>query len=702
MKMFSRLKITKRITAVFMLFPAGVTIVAMLMSILSSGNIISTTVASCRKFGRQTTENVGSMILKNCRREFMSLTRLQALNTYTRVASLDRDIDAISSMLQSAAENELNFTNNISLRYNDFFSHFSFGQGVDPQKELTTIYKLSSMRGVFMNLYAKNDSVRLSGFVSSGGVCFRYPWCFFSKGFAPRLTKWYTDAVKAKGTTVWSGPFDISGNGYLVLSASRAVFNSRGGMLGVVFVFLDADQVVSDIMTIRGINGTLAIVDGNGRVMAREKSGVRHFETGDKSNEKIPVVLQNSIRTRTPEIVEYKDNGIEYMTAVAPIQSTNWSIVISVSRQNIIAPVMDTEKNIEKKVALAQNSVMGLIHTQAIIYLGVGAVALLIMSLVAVRLSRRITRPLELLRAGALTIGEGNLESSIEIKTGDELEDLAGTFNNMTVSLRENIAGIKSNLEAEERLKQDLKIAADIQRSLLPNRFPAFPDRREFDLYALMQPALEVGGDFYDFCFVSDDKLYFCVADVSGKGISAAMFMARTRMLMRFEATGGAAPDEMLLNVNNELEKTNSACMFATVFCAVLDVASGDLQYASAGHNPPLLRRHDGDYEYLAIHRALAVGPMVQKTGIYQIQQLKMMPGDQLFVYTDGIVEAENDEAQQYGEERLRDDLNLDREEWPQRLTDNILEKVVKFVDGAPQSDDITILTIKYTGSEKS
>ena len=272
----------------------------------------------------------------------------------------------------------------------------------------------------------------------------------------------------------------------------------------------------------------------------------------------------------------------------------------------------------------------------------------------------------------------------------------------MTASLKTNIADIKRNLELEERLKQDLKIAADIQRSLLPNRFPAFPERREFDLYALMNPAQEVGGDFYDFKFVSKNKLYFCVADVSGKGISAAMFMARTRMLMRFEASAGSPPDKMLLNVNNELERTNSACMFATVFCAILDVVSGELQYASAGHNPPLFKRHDGGYEYMEVHRALAIGPMVQTADTYVNQKLKMMPGDQLFIYTDGIVEAENPEFQQFTEARLKDVLNAGRDAWPQPLSQAVIEQVEKFADGAQQSDDITILSIKYTGTGNS
>ncbi len=698
--MFSRLKISKRITIVFTFFPAVVTLVTMLIFIAGSGRIISTSINSSRQQGRYTMDEIGNMLQKNCLREFLGVVRLQALNTSTRIDTLERDMSAAGTLLQPAAEAELNVDFDQKIDYEDYFSHFLFEPGIEPQNRLRTIKKLWGVRGVFINLYAKNDAIRISGVITQDGVCYRYPWFFSPRDFFMRYSRWYLNAVKAAGKTVWSGPVSIAGQDGTVLVGARAVY-SKKILIGVVFIFLDAEQFISEILTIRGISGNFFFIDRKGQIIAGNRHGDIEHMPPDGSFASHSLITEK-IKKRKPDIVEYTDGGMTYMAALAPIDSTPWSIIIAKPRKDIIAPVTAAEDYIDKKIYAAQASIKKRVDIQAYIYLGIGVFSVILMSMIGVRLSRCITQPLELLRTGALAIGAGDLDTRIEVKTGDELEELADTFNDMTASLKTNIADIKRNLEAEERLKQDLKIAADIQRSLLPNRFPAFPERREFDLYALMNPAQEVGGDFYDFKFVSKNKLYFCVADVSGKGISAAMFMARTRILMRFEASAGSAPDKMLLHVNNELERTNSACMFATVFCAILDVVSGELQYASAGHNPPLLKRHDGEYEYMDIHRALAVGPMVQTADTYVNQKLKMMPGDQLFIYTDGIVEAENPEFQQFTEGRLKDVLNADHDAWPQPLSQAVIEQVEKFADGAPQSDDITILSIKYTGTGNS
>lgn len=701
--MFSKLKISKRITMVFMLFPLFAVAAAFILSAFNIKSVLTDTAEMTRRFGTRASEDVGSLITRNIQRELVALSRMQALTTSIQFESIEKELDAACYMLKLTADNELVVPDTLKVDYDAFFSHFNFAEGVLPSENLKRIRQLESLRGVFMALYAQNDYIRMSGFIAADGVSYRYPWNYVNAKFKPERLDWYKRAVKAGGRMVWSGPYHTDNASLEVLNCARAVYTDKGKLLGVAFVFLDSEKIAVDALNTHGIIGFSLLVGKDGRVIASRETGVRHSLFNEKRKNHAPEEeILAAIRKGESRVFEHNVRGIELLTVTAPLKSTDWSIVISIPKSDILKQVKASEQKVVSDADLMENSIHDKIKAQALIILSAGAVSLVVVLLIALWISSCITNPIEVLNEGASRLGSGDLDTHIDVRTGDELEDLAGTFNQMTIDLRNNIADLEANLAAEERMKQELKIASEIQHSLLPERFPAFPERREFDLYAIMEPAYEVGGDFYDFFFVDSDRLYLCVADVSGKGIPAAMFMARTRMLLRFEAANGSSPDEILLNVNNELEKSNAACMFATVFCAIMDMKTGYLHYASAGHNPPLLCTKDKGFEYLELHKALAIGPMPQKAGVYVTQHLEMSGGDILFIYTDGIVEAENPERKQFGEPRLKEMLNSDRDAWPREMIDDVVGKVHIFAGDARQSDDITALVVKYIGDENN
>ena len=214
---------------------------------------------------------------------------------------------------------------------------------------------------------------------------------------------------------------------------------------------------------------------------------------------------------------------------------------------------------------------------------------LVIVLLVVIVLSRKITAPVLMLREGVTIASTGNLDHLLDIRTGDEIQELADAFNRMTTDLKEHIRNLTETTAAKERIQSELKVATDIQASLLPRLFPAFPDRPEFDIFASMDPAKEVGGDFYDFFFIDDNNLCFLIADVAGKGVPAALYMMVTKTLLKSEGQRLGEPDRMLAYVNNILAADNESCMFATVFCAILNIRTGEVRFANAGHNPPLI-----------------------------------------------------------------------------------------------------------------
>ena len=249
---------------------------------------------------------------------------------------------------------------------------------------------------------------------------------------------------------------------------------------------------------------------------------------------------------------------------------------------------------------------------------------------------------------------------------------------------------------ARQRIETELNVAASLQTAMLPCQFPAFPERRDFDIYATMTPAKEVGGDFYDFYFIDGDHLSFTIADVSGKGVPAALFMARCMALLKTRMLSGQSPAQVLSQVNNELCRNNDG-MFVTVWLGVLELSTGSLIYANAGHEYPLVR-HEGTYRYIRQRPGLVLGGMEDYR--YRDQSLSLSPGDAVFQYTDGVTEATAPDKQLFGSARLLEAVNRGAGLPPQRLLPFLQEEIRAFVGEADQFDDITMVALEYRGPQ--
>ncbi len=251
---------------------------------------------------------------------------------------------------------------------------------------------------------------------------------------------------------------------------------------------------------------------------------------------------------------------------------------------------------------------------------------------------------------------------------------------------------------AKHAIEGELTAAREIQMSIVPKIFPPFPDNPEFQLHAALEPAKEVGGDFYDFFFTDPRHLVALIGDVSGKGVPASLFMAVTKTLLKSKATPGAGPDEILMKVNKELCPGNDSSMFATVFCAVLDIESGAVEYSSAGHNHPLVLYKDQIPRYLDYPGSMALG--VFENTVYSKGGFSLRPDETLILYTDGVTEAMNRKGQFFAEERLTHSVYGAGAETAEEILKRVLAGVKGFAAGAPQSDDITLLALKFKGIE--
>ena len=277
----------------------------------------------------------------------------------------------------------------------------------------------------------------------------------------------------------------------------------------------------------------------------------------------------------------------------------------------------------------------------------------------------------------------------------DVLSFLQSAVNDEEVG--DEVKGIVTMISELDRLDEELKLAGDIQINMLPMNFPAFPDRHEFDLYASMTPAKEVGGDFYDFFLVDEDHLALVIADVSGKGVPAALFMMVSKTMIKNHLLEGLSPTEALEQVNLQLCERNTSMMFVTVWLAVVEISTGRGVACNAGHENPGLRRAGGPFELLQYRHGMFVG--VNKKARFTGREFELHPGDTVFVYTDGVPEANDESGGMFGEDRLVRVLNQHADDEPRALIGAVHEAIRGFVGGAPQFDDTTMLCMKYYGN---
>lgn len=314
---------------------------------------------------------------------------------------------------------------------------------------------------------------------------------------------------------------------------------------------------------------------------------------------------------------------------------------------------------------------------------------------------KQIVVPVEKLTKAARDLTE-NLDKDYtyksDIHTGDELEELSKAFEKMDVELRDYINTNMKITAEKERIGAELDMAAAIQKSQLPGTFPAFPDRKDFDIYASMTPAKTVGGDFYDFFMLDDDHIALVMADVSGKGVPASLFMMIAKLLIMNCVKQGDSPAQALTHVNDQLTENNTVRQFVTVWLAVIDLKTGKGIAANAGHEHPSIKRAGESYELIKYRHS---PPVATLPGLkFKDHEFELHPGDSLFVYTDGVTEATDLSDVLFGEERLLKSLNKDADASPEDVLKNVMDGITEFCGGAEQFDDITMLCFKYFGQE--
>lgn len=369
-------------------------------------------------------------------------------------------------------------------------------------------------------------------------------------------------------------------------------------------------------------------------------------------------------------IVNREDGWLVYV----PIPNSGWSLGVFFPEQEIMAKIFElTRKQI-----------------------GLGLIGFIVLIAIVVAITRSITSPIRQLNQAVRNFSAGSMDDFPEFSGKDEIANLAASYTTMTHEIKVYMEMLKETTAATERIESELRIAHSIQMNLVPKVFPPFPARDDFQLYAVLDPAREVGGDFYDFFLLDEQHLCIVIADVSGKGIPAALFMAVARTLIKSIAEDIASPGGMMERLNNELSKDNDTCMFVTLFCLVVHLPSGQCTFANGGHNLPMLVDHAGNVSKLPQTQGVLIGAMEDM--IFAEATFHLQPGDKLFFYTDGVTEAENRMNAFYGENRLMSELGRLKDLDCSGMLTEMRASIAEFADGAVQSDDITMLAFHYKG----
>ena len=585
-------------------------------------------------------------------------------------------------------------------------------QGVDPSQS-QTLGLVAHMSEIMVAMYESTDTISSVYVATADGnmvLVNDRPGTFIGDDGAVltldiRHRPWYTQAVEA-GELIFTGVEMDAYTSTPMLVCAAPVYD--GGKLVAVVAADIYLTSINDYVAGKASEGSfVCVINGSGQMLFSPKQeGSFRVELAadapdlrESKNQQLAAFVRSAMEANTGLCLVEVDGESYYMCG-APMKTVGWTAVSVVDREITRQPTTALLSNYDRinGEALstyedgAKNSVRTLVVLLSVICLLAIGAALLIAS--------KVVRPIEHMtkRVNALSGSDGVFEMEPIYRTKDEIEVLAESFATLSKRTRDYITQITQITAEKERISTELSLATKIQASMLPSIFPPYPDRPEFDLFASMDPAKEVGGDFYDFFLVDDDHLCVVIADVSGKGVPAALFMMASKIILQSCAMLGQQPAEILTKTNEAICSNNPESMFVTAWVGILEISTGKLTAANAGHEYPILKAPNGDFEVYKDRHGLVIGGMAGLR--YRQYELTMEPGSKLFLYTDGVPEATDAKQQLFGLDRTVAALNEAKNETPRQTLKTVRRKVDEFVEDAEQFDDLTMLCLEYKGKE--
>jgi len=572
-----------------------------------------------------------------------------------------------------------------------------------PNVELDSAYDelnyTSHMEDAFKSIHKNNPLLTQLYIGTESGILQLYPWSTgINSSYDPRLRDWYINA-KQTGEIYWSEPYIDAGGHGLMVTCSIPVSSTQKGFFWVIGADVTIQTINQKIINTQiGELGYAFLLDNNGNVIARpelsseDKKWDESFEAGNmllSDNPDLAAIAKNMTEGKKGITMCSLSDGDKYV-AYAPLNNTKWSMAIVLPVEEIIAPALTTQSKINEYTDETSTIINLEAEKVRNTYLILFIIIIFMVAATSLLLARTIVNPITTLIKGAKALGSGDLDSRVHINSGDELETLAGSFNKMADDLQEYMVELQRTTAEKTRLIKELEIAKGIQRSFLPEKEPEISG---IDISASNVAATEVGGDFYDFIPIAKDQWGLTIADVAGKGVPAALFMALSRTLVRASTTGNPNVSESIEKANELICADAKTGMFVTLFYAILDAKKKRLRYVNAGHNPPLLLKQQKGNTVLLKAKGIALG-VIEDIELEE-EEIQLEKGDLITLFTDGVTEAINQKEEQFGQQRLLSLIEKNRGLSAREIISKIEAEVTAFSGGQPQFDDITLMIIK-------
>ena len=587
-------------------------------------------------------------------------------------------------------------------------ARYMFSAGVTDTDELYEELKLiSNMEEVFAPIMKYNRRFLDNLYVgTSSGIFYQYTDNnVFLENYVVTQRHWYLNSTSSPDRIMWKET-EIDSYGRPCITASMAVKDPDGNIVAVVAADVNFEQMMSNVIgSGLGETGTTFILGATRDLVAYgdfmkdvEEHGGLYIAFGDHfaDPESVLAKIDDCAFGHGEAFHAELDGKKIYMTA-REIPSTGWLLCTAINAEEITEPIGKVTAQSDTLFADARAKMteeFKAMTWQAILTIVASA---LIAAVIVYFISRTISKPIIKLTNTVKNTGEGDFDRKSDIDTRDEIGDLARGFNKMQDDLKLYTENLQSVTAEKERINAELNVAAQIQADMLPRIFPPFPQIKEIDLYASMTPAKEVGGDFYDFFLIDEDHLALVMADVSGKGVPAALFMMVTKILINERSLTGDTPAEILSVVNDRICDHNEADMFVTVWLGILEISTGKIIAANAGHDDPAVYRAGGEFEIPKNKHGPVIGAMGGM--VYRDYTIELHPGDKLFLYTDGVPEATDADEKMFTLDGMLSALNEAKDFCSEDILALVWDRVNAFVGDAPQFDDVTMLCLELKGS---
>ena len=532
--------------------------------------------------------------------------------------------------------------------------------------------------------------------------------------YDPASRTWYKLAEQKQGIAMRPVFIDTF-TGRSIISASIPIFRPEKApgapreIAAVAAVDLEVEKISAEILRLPHAEGSMSfclsqddrvVLCGIGKwaqeIQRRHGGKEISWRPGDALSQvaEIQPLLQK-IRQKDSEAFHHTFDGVNYLVSHATLPTPNWKMLVMVPEEVLLEAPREIRTQLTNKGAQVGEKINRALMRIVASYLPLALLLLLTICVLGHALSSRLVKAIENLSRGAAKIGGGDFTGKISVETHDELRSLADDFNRMAVQLDD----YTRKLVNANRWEGEMNAASEIQMNMLPQVFPPFPEHREFSLFAQMTPAREIGGDFYDFFLIGEDKVCVLVGDVSGKGIPAALFMAVGKTLIKNYILENSSLNEAISKFNRVISSENTSNYFMTLFVAVLNYRTGAVEYVDAGHNPPMVSAR-AEADFIQLDTRKAKNPAVGMTDDFAFRSgsLELAPGGRILLYTDGVTEAENTKAVHFGEKSLALELNDNGDLANEELVEYLYERLDCFAGGQPASDDVTMLLLHYHG----